>query len=54
MDKVFDACVDILYFLANSTGLTYKQINVIIFCILWPILTIFLFWKAYFQPKSKQ
>lgn len=39
MDTVFDACVQLLLWLAALTGATYKQINVIIFCVLWPALT---------------
>ena len=39
MEQVFDACVALLLWLAAITGLTYKQVNVIWFCILWPILT---------------
>ena len=40
MDAVFDACVRILLALAGWTGLTYKEINVWIFVILWPLLTL--------------
>jgi hypothetical protein len=39
MDAVFDACVRILLVLAEWTGLTYQQVNVWIFVILWPLLT---------------
>jgi len=51
MNEIFDKCVDILIFLGSITGLTYKEINVLIFCIIWPLLTIFLFWKAFFSKK---
>jgi hypothetical protein len=40
MDAVFDVCVQILLVLAGWTGLTYKEINVWIFVILWPLLTV--------------
>ena len=43
MDYIFDLCVKILIELAGFTGFTYKEINVIIFCIIWPIITILLF-----------
>jgi hypothetical protein len=43
MDYIFDLCVKILLVLAKLTGFTYKEINVIIFCIIWPIITIILF-----------
>jgi hypothetical protein len=39
VDRVFQACVDLLVWLAAATGTTYKQINVIIFCIIWPLVT---------------
>lgn len=42
IDLIFNICVTMLYDLAEATGLTYKQINVLIFCILWPVFTIFL------------
>jgi hypothetical protein len=40
MDKVFDLCVVFLVWLAKVTGTTYKEINVIVFCILWPLFTL--------------
>ena len=40
MDAIFDACVRILVFLAQATGLTYKEVNVWVFVILWPLFTI--------------
>ena len=42
MDTTFDICVAVLLELAEWTGLTYQEINVLIFCIIWPIMTIFL------------
>ncbi len=42
MDTIFDWCVALLMWLAELTGTTYKAINVIIFCILWPLVTIIL------------
>ena len=42
MEQIFSACVLLLIDLAKATGLTYKEINVIIFCILWPIFTLYL------------
>ena len=40
VDRVFQWCVDLLNWLAGMTGTTYKEINVIIFCVVWPLLTI--------------
>ena len=42
IDLIFNYCVVFLLWSASILGLTYKQINVLIFCILWPILTIIL------------
>lgn len=40
MDKVFDLCVDSLEWLAEKLGITYKELNVIIFVIGYPIITV--------------
>jgi hypothetical protein len=42
MNTVFHWCVDMLVFLAAQLGMTYKEINVWIFVIIWPILTLVL------------
>ncbi|CAG0950286.1 hypothetical protein ANAEL_00030 [Anaerolineales bacterium] len=42
MDQVFDWCVAILVYWANVLGMTYKEINVWVFVIIWPILTLVL------------
>jgi len=36
MNSVFDACVHLLMQLAALTGLTYEQVNVVIFVLLLP------------------
>jgi hypothetical protein len=40
MDGIFDACVRLLVVLANHTDMTYKAINVWVFVIVWPVLTL--------------
>ena len=40
MDQIFDWCVNMLIYWANTFGITYKEINVWVFVIIWPILTI--------------
>ena len=40
MDQIFDLCVQLLYVMADAVGMTYKEINVWIFCIVWPVLTV--------------
>ena len=51
MDSIFNFCVRILVFLAGRTGLTYKEINVWIFVILWPILTLGLIFLVIYQRR---
>jgi hypothetical protein len=40
MDSIFDWCVDVLIYWAGILGITYKEINVWVFVIVWPIVTI--------------
>jgi len=42
MDQIFDWCVDVLVYWAGILGITYKEINVWVFVIIWPVLTILL------------
>jgi len=42
MDQIFDWCVTVLVYWANIFGITYKEINVWVFVIIWPILTLVL------------
>ncbi|MBZ0165308.1 MAG: hypothetical protein K8I00_00775 [Candidatus Omnitrophica bacterium] len=44
-ENVFNLCVTMLLEMAEWTGMSYKQINVLIFCILWPIVTVVLCWS---------
>jgi hypothetical protein len=59
MDLIFDWCVNVLIYWANIFGITYKEINVWVFVIIWPILTvlmamvIFRQWQR-IQKLSKQ
>ncbi len=39
-DEVFDGCVHLLQWGAEKTGLTYKEINVAVFCVIWPAVTV--------------
>ena len=40
MAELFDICVDILYWIGDVTGLTYKEANIWIFVIIHPLLTL--------------
>ena len=42
MDQIFDWCVRVLVYWAGILGITYKEINVWVFVIIWPILTLLL------------
>lgn len=40
MDQIFDWCVDVLVYWAGILGITYKEINVWVFVIIWPLVTL--------------
>ncbi|HLO29109.1 MAG TPA: hypothetical protein VK249_08245 [Anaerolineales bacterium] len=42
MDQIFDWCVHALVYWAGILGITYKEINVWVFVIIWPVLTLML------------
>lgn len=44
--ETFDICVAILYYIAEITGLTYKEANIWIFVIIHPIITLTLFFTT--------
>ena len=51
VDQIFNWCVQVLVYWANVLGITYKEINVWVFVIIWPILTILLIGIIYIQQK---
>jgi len=52
MNKIFDACVSLLVWLANLSGTTYEEINVIIFVVLEPIVFLLLIGYIVFLRKQ--
>lgn len=36
----FNLCVQWLLYVGNKTNLSYEALNVLIFCVIWPIITI--------------
>lgn len=52
MDQIFDWCVNVLVYWANILGLTYKEINVWVFVIVWPILTLLLVMIILWQQRQ--
>jgi len=52
MDQIFDWCVNMLVYWAGIFGITYKEINVWVFVIIWPILTVILFGIIVVQQRK--
>ena len=40
IDAIFNGCVLLLLFLADQLGVSYEAINVWIFVIIWPVITL--------------
>ena len=38
IDRIFDLCVELLERLADKLGMTYRAINVWIFCVILPLV----------------
>lgn len=49
IDAIFDLCVLLLVYLAELLGITYEAINVWIFVIIWPIITLTLITIVFVQ-----
>ena len=43
IDETFNFCVMLLYDLGSLLGITYEEINVWLFVIIWPITSLLLF-----------
>ena len=52
MDQIFDWCVTVLIYWAGILGITYKEINVWVFVIIWPILTVLLVMIILWQQRK--
>jgi len=50
-EKVFDLCVKVLVKIATLFGTDYKTVNVIIFCVIMPVLFIVLL-ALYYNAKK--
>ena len=54
MEAVFYICVELLMLLATIFGCTYEEINVVIFCILGPIVFLsLLIWNVKLRKTIK-
>lgn len=54
MDKNFDWCVNVLVYWAGVIGITYKEINVWVFVIVWPVVTALLVVIIFVQQRKIQ
>ena len=52
INRVFDWCVQVLLWLGAMLGISYRAINVWIFCVLWPAFTIALLIIIYRQRRK--
>ena len=43
IDVTFNFCVSILYDIGRVLGISYEEINVWLFCVIWPIASLVLF-----------
>ena len=55
MDNLFQKCVDFLRWLAEIFNISYEEINIWIFVIIYPIILLILFiWIIKLKKKLKQ
>ena len=57
MEVLFNWCCEVMQLLANFTGFTYKEVNVIVFIFLMPMVNIaflLLFVVKYVQYREKK
>ena len=40
IDQLFSLCVNFLRLVGKRVGMSYNEINIWIFCIIWPVLTL--------------
>lgn len=52
VDWIFDLCVVLLQRAGGLLGLTYKEINVYVFCVIWPIYTLGLMCAVYYYRRA--
>ena len=52
IDLIFEWCVQVLVWLANGLGVSYRAINVYIFVIIWPLITLALIVTVIIQARA--
>jgi uncharacterized membrane protein len=54
VDNLFNSCVLFLVQIASLLGITYEELNVYLFCIAWPTITVYLMLRImYLKWKVK-
>ena len=43
IDVIYDFCVQLLIDTAKYLGISYEEINVWLFCVIWPLLSLIVF-----------
>ena len=54
IDTIFNWAVIALYQVASVMGITYEEINVWLFCLAWPILTLLLMYAVFFLVRQNR
>ena len=54
IDIVFNWSVKVLYEVAGWFSITYEEINVWLFCVAWPILTLLLVYAVFFLVRQNR
>lgn len=52
INEIFEACVQLLIAMAEALGMSYKAINVWIFVVIWPLVTIGLLSIIFLQRRK--
>ena len=45
----YDVCVEILFIIADITGFSYREVNVILFCIVLPAIFVIMAFIIFYQ-----
>lgn len=53
VDPLFNWCVDTIKDVGNTFGMTYNEINIVVFCILWPALLLYFMILAVLNTRYK-
>ena len=51
IDIVFNSCVWLLLFIGKTFGLSYNAVNVLIFCVIWPLFTVALLFYSFYGKQ---